>query len=102
MYKAEHLSCLIDAGCIKSIGWFVTDRLDAIEVGLCPFDGSYSGFRWNEETGWEPIFLLRYDLSNDSKEMTVWKWTEGNPYSEEEIATALEEFFAKPRSPGSA
>ena len=59
VYKAEHPSCLIDAGHIKSIGWFVTQRLDAIEIGLCPFDGSFSGFRWNEETGWEPISYLR-------------------------------------------
>ena len=102
MYKAEHLSCLIDAGRIKSIRWFVTDRLDVIEIGLCMFDGSYSGFRWNEEMGWEPIFVLTYDSRSDSSEITICKSTEGNPYSEEEISTALEEFFAKRRSPGSA
>lgn len=102
MYKAEHLWCVIDAGRIKSTGWFVTDRLDVIEIGLCQFDGSYSGFRWNEETGWEPIFLLRYDSRDDSNELTICKSTEGNPYSKEEIATALEEFFAKRRTLGSA
>jgi hypothetical protein len=102
MYKTEHLSCLVDAGHIKSTGWFVTDRLDVIEVGLCMFDGAYSGFRWNEEKGWEPIFLLTYSSLNNSNELTVWKWTEGNPYTKEEIETALDEFFAKRRSPGSA
>ena len=101
MYKAEHLSCLIDAGHINSIGW-VTQRLDAIEMGLCPFDGSFSGFRWNEETGWEPIFVVRYNSANDPGVITICEWTEGNPYSEEEIALALEKFFAAGRSPGSA
>ena len=99
MYKKEHLSCLMDAGRIKSIGWFVTDRLDAIEIGLCPFDGSISGFRWNEETGWEAIFHKSYDSINDPGVITIWKWTEGNPYSEDDIASGLEEFFAKRRSP---
>jgi len=93
MYKAEQLSCLSDAGHIKSIGRFVTQRLDAIEMGLCPFDGSFSGFRWHEETGWESIFVVRHN-SNDPGIITICEWTEGNPYSEEEIALALEEFFA--------
>ena len=72
MYKAEHLSCLIDAGQIKSIGRFVTERLDEIERGLCPFDGSISGFRWNEETDWEPIFVREYDSTNDPGVITIW------------------------------
>jgi hypothetical protein len=75
-------------------------RLDALEIGLCPFDGSFSGFRWNEETGWEPIFVVEYKSANDPGVITIWKLTEGNPYNEEEIALALEEFFAR-RSPGS-
>jgi len=95
LYKKEHLSCLIDAGRVESIGWFVTDRLDVIELGLCHFDGAYSGFRWNEETGWEAIFLRTYNSSDGSSEIIISKSTEGNPYTVEEIATALEEFSAK-------
>jgi hypothetical protein len=101
VYKAEHLSCLIDASHIKSIGHFVTQHLDTIEIGLCLSDGSISGFRWNEETGWEPIFLVRYASANDPGVISISTWTEGNPYSEEEIALELKQFFAR-RSPDSA
>ena len=102
MYKAEHLSCLIDAGRIKSIGRFVTQHHETIEIGICRFDGIISGFRWNEETGWEPIFFRRYDSTNHACVITIWRRTENNLYGEEEIALALEQFFAEQQTPGSA
>ena len=95
MYKAEHLSCLIDAGRIKSSGWFVTQQLETIEVGLCHFDGSISGFRWNEETGWEPIFVVTYHSVHEPGVITIWTETKNNPYSEDEIAAGLKEYFAR-------
>jgi hypothetical protein len=102
MYKAEHLSCLIDNGHIKSIGRFVTGRGETLEVGLCPFDGSFSGFRWNEETGWEAIFVRQHTSTKDAGVISICNWTENNPYSADEIALELKRCVAAPRSPGSA
>jgi len=101
VYKKENLSCLIDAGDVTSIGRFITDRLDVIELGLCQFDGSVSGFRWNEETGWEAIFLVEYSTDKDRGGIRICTSTAGNTYSKEEIALGLEEFYASRHSTGS-
>ena len=100
--KQTELSCLIDLGHIKSIGWFVTHHLDTIELGLCPFDGSVSGFRWNEEAGWEPIFVACYSSRDDPGVISIFNSTENNPYSEADIALGLDEFFARQRQQGEA
>lgn len=65
------------------------------------FDGCVSGFRWHDDSGWEPIFVKHYDSARGDGVISIWTSTEGNPYSEEEIARELERFFAARQSPGS-
>ena len=91
MFKNEQLSCLYDRGRIKSIGRFVTRIGETIEVGLCDFDGYFSGFKWNNESGWEPVFLQQYNFQ-ESK-MSLWDDTPENPYSVEEIEFELNRFL---------
>jgi hypothetical protein len=92
MYRKDHLWCLIDNGPIESIGRFRTKRGETIEVGLCNFDAALSGFRWNEERGWEPIFLKPYDSGEGL--LSICTWTEDNTYTKAEIAAELESFRA--------
>ena len=97
MFKNEYLSCIIDRGRIKSIGRFVTRHGETIELGLCQFDGAVSGFRWHEDKGWEPIFVQEYIWSKNEAVVQICTWTEGNHYSEEEIAVEVDRFFAEQR-----
>ncbi len=80
MYKNEYLSCLSDKGRINSMGRFVTRIGETIEIGLCNFDAYISGFRWNDETGWEPVFLQSRDAEGESV-ISLWDETTENPYS---------------------
>src|SRR5215813_1772689 len=100
MYRREHLFCLHDRGQIKSIGRFVTRLDETIEIGLCQFDGCISGFRWTEDSGWEPVFLRHYDTSKGAHGISFWDDTDENPYTEEEIAFEVDCFFALKRSQG--
>jgi hypothetical protein len=103
IYRKEHLSCLHDNGQIKSIGRFVTRLDETIEFGLCHFDGCISGFRWNEDYGWEPIFIRHFDTNKGVCGMggvSLCNYTEGNPYTEEELAFELDCFFALKHSQG--
>jgi hypothetical protein len=91
MYRKEHLWCVLDAGPIKSTGRFVTRRGETLEVGLCHFDGAFSGFRWNEERGWEPIFVEHSEW--DEMVLSIYA-SEDNSYTEAELAGELERFRA--------
>src|SRR3954470_13521933 len=93
MYTNKHLSCLRDAGRLKSTGRFVTRLGETIEIAICNFDGCVSGFRWNDESGWQPIFLQTYDTSRGRNGISLFNETAENPYTEDEIAYELKCFF---------
>lgn len=100
IYREEHLYCLLDRGQIKSSGRFVTRLDETIEFGLCHFDACISGFRWNEDYGWEPIFLQEFHTSDRTSSIKICTYTEDNPYTEEEIAFELDCYFALKHSQG--
>jgi hypothetical protein len=95
MFRNEYLTCLIDAGRVKSTGHFVTRLNETIEIAICNFDGCVSGFRWNDESGWEPIFLQRCDTTDGASGISLCSYTGHNPYTEDEIAFELECFFQR-------
>jgi hypothetical protein len=92
MYRNEHLSCLRDAGRLKSTGRFVTRLGETIEIAICNFDGCVSGFRWNDESGWQPVFLHDYDTDGASG-ITLFNDSGQNAYTQDEIAFELKCFF---------
>ena len=93
MYRNEHLSCLMDAGRVKSTGRFVTRLGETIEFAICNFDGSISGFRWNDESGWEPVFLKEFGTNDGPGRISLFNNSGENPYTEDEIAFELKCFF---------
>jgi hypothetical protein len=98
--RTEHLYCLHDAGPIESIGRFETRIAERIEIGMCRFDAAISGFRWDEDAGWQPVFIQHHDWTNDRSVITLIKDDEPSPYTEEEIAFELACFFDERRSLG--
>lgn len=88
----DHLFCIYDRGRVKSVGRFVTRLDETVEVGVCPFDGFLSGFRCSGG-GWEPMFLLR----SGPRSFSFWDDTEGQRYTEEELASEAGRLFAEGR-----
>ena len=95
MYRKEHLSCLKDMGRVKSTGRFVTRLGETIEIAMCNFDACISGFRWDDESGWEPVFLQEYNMRDNSTSIRLCKGTGENLYTEEEIAFELTCYFSE-------
>ena len=99
MVWKEFMQCLLDYGRIRSDGRFVTRLGETIEVGSCPFDGSISGFRWDDEAGWEPVFLHGFDKEGV---VELFDCPGGNPYTEQEIRFELDCYWEERRSRGPA
>jgi hypothetical protein len=96
--RREYMFCLHDAGRLESVGRFVTHSGGTIEIVLCPIDGYISGFRWIQDSGWEPVFVWHEDSTREAMGISLMDSAQGNPFLEEEIAFELACFFDEGRS----
>ena len=88
-YRTEHLHCLLDLGRLDSAGHIDTYSGWAIELARCPVDGSVSGFRWSDESGWEAVFVWPLNVGRGAAAITLVGDAQSEPFLAEEIAFEL-------------